>query len=121
MPKPSSSSRLQQISTRGPQTIETEAIKKDGFHDALEAALGAAGMKESTGNNSVTKGTAPYMMVTVDGTTNRVNGTSFDANGNEVTFGSYDVENRLMSAGGASYGYAPDNKRVWKKPDSFIS
>jgi len=29
-----------------------------------------------------------------------------------------DIENRLASAGGDSYAYAPDNKRIWKKkPD----
>src|SRR5262249_33817813 len=30
----------------------------------------------------------------------------------------YDVENRLSAAYATYYGYAPNNKRVWKKPDS---
>jgi len=69
---------------------------------------------------TVTKGTAPFGSWSVDAATNRVMGYSYDANGNMLSApnisGSltYDVENRLTSAGGESYAYAPDNRRVWR-------
>jgi RHS repeat-associated protein len=66
------------------------------------------------------------MSLTYDQTTNRIlaTGYSYDANGNLKTMPgsktfSYDYANRMMSASVSSsyeyYGYAPDNKRVWKK------
>ena len=48
-------------------------------------------------------------------------GALYDANGNQlVTGANYDVENRLVaqsdsSGNDLSWGYAADNKRVWKK------
>jgi YD repeat-containing protein len=81
-------------------------------------------------NQTPTKGTAPSVLLSVDGGTNRVNssGWSYDANGNVTlmpivggsTVNTFDVDNRMISslAGTEQYGYAPDNKRVWKKaPD----
>ena len=57
----------------------------------------------------------------VDGTTNRVVGYGYDANGNTTSIPGftlrYDVENRLVQTvlgGVESYGYGPDNKRVWR-------
>ena len=54
-------------------------------------------------------------------TTNRVVGYGYDANGNTTSIPGftlrYDVENRLVQAvlgGVESYGYGPDNKRVWR-------
>jgi len=38
----------------------------------------------------------------------------YDANGNDISAGSYDYENRLVIAGGDAYSYGPDNLRVWK-------
>jgi RHS repeat-associated protein len=72
-------------------------------------------------SQTVTKGTAPSMSITVDAN-NRVTGQTFDANGN-MTSGAgsnltYDVDNRIATAAGASsewYGYNPGNKRIWKK------
>jgi len=32
----------------------------------------------------------------------------------------YDVENRLLMAVGEQYGYAPDNKRMWRKDASGV-
>ena len=73
-------------------------------------------------SQTVTKGSAPAMSVTVDAATNRLVGSTYDANGN-LTVGSgmtltYDISNRIATAAGPSaewYGYAPGNKRVWKK------
>jgi RHS repeat-associated protein len=73
-------------------------------------------------SQTVTKGSAPAMNVTVDPLTNRLIGSTYDANGN-LTVGSgmtltHDISNRIATAAGPSaewYGYAPGNKRVWKK------
>ncbi len=71
---------------------------------------------------SVTKGSAPYLSVGVDATTNRIVGYQYDANGNQTwsntqTLG-YDYDNRMVNADnrnytGSRYGYDPDNKRVY--------
>ena len=68
---------------------------------------------------------APPLHVTVNATNNRINGYVYDANGNltsppGLSSVSYDVENRMMGAalisgGGESYAYGPDNTRVYKK------
>jgi len=72
-------------------------------------------------NQTITKGTALPMYLSVDMTTNRIStaGYSYDANGNLTATPApgglamtYDVENRLQSVGGASYSYALDNKRI---------
>src|SRR6202040_3341430 len=46
----------------------------------------------------------------------------WDANGNMTSSPggamTYDVDNRVTSAGGDQYAYAPDNKRIWKKMPS---
>ena len=73
---------------------------------------------------SVTKGTAPALSLTVDPATNRVTGTgvTYDANGN-LTAGlpglsgsyTYDVENRLVNSGVEQYGYGQGNQRLWKR------
>ena len=71
----------------------------------------------------MTKGSAPNSSLNFDAATNRIIGYSYDANGNMLSAANvsglgYDVDNRLVSAGGDSYAYAPDNKRLWKKkPD----
>src|SRR5260221_6448690 len=71
---------------------------------------------------TVTKGSAPSSSMVYDSATNRMVGGSYDANGNMLnversTLG-YDVENRVwyatVSAGWEDYGYAPENKRIWK-------
>ena len=62
------------------------------------------------------------MNITVDPATNRVNGWTFDANGNVTAkpgfSGSYDVENRLQWGSGPGgeeyYGYGADNRRVYQ-------
>jgi hypothetical protein len=61
------------------------------------------------------------MNVTVNPATNRVNGWSYNANGNVVAqggfTGSYDVENRLLEATKNStmlYGYGADNRRIYE-------
>jgi RHS repeat-associated protein len=73
-------------------------------------------------SQTVTKGSAPSMSITVDGLTNRVVGQSYDANGNMLSAAgntlTYDVDNRITTTAGLSsewYGYAADNRRVWKK------
>jgi len=76
----------------------------------------------------VTKGSGPTMNVTVDAATNRLVGSTYDANGN-LTVGSglnltYDISNRIATAAGPSsewYSYAPGNKRVWKKRQTGVS
>ena len=71
---------------------------------------------------TVTKGTAPSMSVSVDPATNRLVGVNYDANGNQNGSGgwSYDVANRLMSASGEHYAYVASNKRVWKHKASGV-
>ncbi len=68
---------------------------------------------------TVTKGSAPVANLSYDVATNRIitAGFGYDANGNVTAMPggrsqSYDVENRLVSASGQSYGYGPNNKRV---------
>ena len=73
---------------------------------------------------TVTKGTAPQVQLSYDGS-NRVNsaGWSHDSNGNVTAMPllnlDYDGYNRLSysnhsSQGSAFYGYDPSNKRVWQ-------
>jgi YD repeat-containing protein len=70
-----------------------------------------------------TKGRAPYGNWYYDPLTNRGGG-NFDANGNMISVGAFDVENRLVSIpqtnpdgtnGAETYGYATDNKRVYNR------
>ncbi|HUS08289.1 MAG TPA: RHS repeat-associated core domain-containing protein [Bryobacteraceae bacterium] len=70
---------------------------------------------------SVTKGSAPTANFSYD-TNNRITtaGYSYDANGNLTAMPgqtglTYDTENRLLTATGETYGYTPDNKRVYKQ------
>ncbi|MCC6589029.1 MAG: hypothetical protein IT168_20190 [Bryobacterales bacterium] len=74
---------------------------------------------------TVTKGSAPQMAITVDPATNRVNGAAYDANGNMQLAGwgactpnCYDVENRYT--GGGAFGYAPDNKQVLRYRTYYV-
>ena len=93
--------------------------------DTTSTAWGLSFGYDGFGNKlsqTVTKGSAPAMSVTVDAATNRLVGSTYDANGN-LTVGSgmtltHDISNRIATASGPSsewYGYAPVNKRVWKK------
>jgi RHS repeat-associated protein len=67
-------------------------------------------------SQTVTKGTVPSLSVLADPATNRIVGASYDANGNLLGGGySYDVENRLVSAGAEQYAYDGNNRRVWKR------
>jgi RHS repeat-associated protein len=85
----------------------TETFGHDGFGNLTSTVL----------NGTTTS-------IAVDATTNRLTSASYDANGN-MTSGAgatltYDVANRLVSAAETSggieyYGYAPDNKRVYRK------
>jgi len=80
-------------------------------------------------SETVTKGSAPALSVTVNAATNRITtgGYSYDANGNLTAMPlltlSYDVENRVVQAthssnGTDKYVYDPSNQRIWKKkPD----
>jgi RHS repeat-associated protein len=97
--------RLASATTTGPEW--GQAYGYDGFGNLL--------------SQTVTKGTAPYMSVSVNPANNRVTGTSYDNNGNDLTFGSYDVSNRLKQAGSMQYGYDPGNKRVWKNPGTGVA
>ncbi len=72
-------------------------------------------------DQTLTKGSGPDVHVLVNPATNRLTSDSYDANGNDLTFGSYDLSNRMAQAGAAKYGYAPDGKRVWKAPDGTAS
>src|SRR5260370_31308059 len=106
-------------------------------YDSLQRLIGAVTTDTSWGQSftydgfgnrtsaAVTKGSAPYGNWSYDAATNRVIGQSYDANGNWINVGSYDVENRLVSVPTAYnpdtqsqtefYAYAPDNKRIWKQ------
>jgi len=74
-------------------------------------------------SQTVTKGSAPAMSITVDASTNRITSHTYDSNGNTTNDGTramtYDISNRIANvSGGPSnewYGYGGDNKRVWKK------
>ena len=95
--------RLTSASTVGPQWGLSWTF--DGFGNRLQ--------------QNITKGTAPPSSVLVDPLTNRVQSWSYDANGN-ATFvpgiGSltYDVADRVKTAGGETYFYDASNKRIWK-------
>jgi RHS repeat-associated protein len=64
------------------------------------------------------KGAAPMGTWSYDAN-NHLLGYGWDANGNMTSSPggamTYDVDNRVTSAGGDQYAYAPDNKRIWKK------
>jgi RHS repeat-associated protein len=61
---------------------------------------------------TVTKGSAPSSNLAFNPATNRIVGGPYDANGNSG--GSFDFDNRLVGTGWESYGYAPDNKRIYR-------
>jgi len=108
-------------------------------YDALKRLIGASTNTGTWGqsfaydgfgnmlNQTVTQGTAPSLALAYDNSTNRIStaGYGYDANGNMTAspaFGAtytYDASNRLVTAfssnGTENYGYAPDNKRVYKK------
>ena len=61
------------------------------------------------------------MSVTVNGLTNRMNGWTYDANGNVTQnggfSGTYDIENRWVEAtknSSIAYGYGADNRRIYE-------
>ena len=56
----------------------------------------------------------------MNGLTNRINsgGYTYDNNGNMTSSGTFDVENRLVTASGESYGYLSNNQRVYKRDAS---
>jgi len=108
-------------------------------YDALKRLIGASTNTGTWGqsfaydgfgnmlNQTVTQGTAPSLTLAYDNATNRITtaGYGYDANGNMTAspaFGAtytYDASNRLVTAfssnGTENYGYAPDNKRIYKK------
>ena len=95
--------RLVSASTVGPQW--GLSFSYDGFGNKL--------------SQTITKGNAPPSSVTVDGLTNRISGYGYDNNGNTTSTPllgaiSYDIENRITTVLGETYGYAPDNKRIYK-------
>lgn len=72
---------------------------------------------------TATKGSVPVMNVTFNGTTNRVSGGSYDANGNPAILGTvYDMENRILVTNSALtwYVYDPAGKRVMQKTNEGI-
>ncbi len=109
-------------------TLRCAGEAVDG-EDLGEAGWGLSWSYDGWGNRlaqTVTKGYAPATSLTVDAATNRISAASnwlYDNNGNATQAGAgmpltYDVENRLLTAVGEQYGYAPDNKRVWQKAAS---
>jgi len=76
-------------------------------------------------SQTVTKGNGPTSSLTVDGATNRISGYGYDANGNTTSTPSlgtigFDIENRITTVLGETYGYAPDNKRVYKRKSTGV-
>jgi RHS repeat-associated protein len=103
--------RLISASTTGPQW--GQSFGYDSFGNLL--------------NQVVTKGSAPSMSLTVNPANNRINGYSYDNNGNLTSMTNltltHDVENRLVqsvhsSNGTERYVYSPSNERVWKQEPS---
>jgi RHS repeat-associated protein len=96
--------RLSTAASNDPQSGQTfspwgQAFTYDGFGNLT--------------SQTVTKGAAPQMALTVNPSTNRINGYTYDANGNQLVDGCtdcYDIENRLSPFG--SVGYSPENKQV---------
>lgn len=115
----------------GKLTSQTDNISGEQVvyaYDALNRLASAGATNNSWGQSyaydgfgnltdqTVTAGTAPSLHVVYDATHNRQSGECADANGNIGggscgTYG-YDVENRITSAAGMTYAYAPGNKRV---------
>ena len=105
--------------------VETNTYNYDSL-SRLTAASGG-GWNATYGYDGFTNlltvaGTGPSLMnITVNPTNNRVNGWTYEANGNvtqQGSFsGSYDVENRLSEAsknGAVRYGYRADNRRIYE-------
>ena len=91
--------RLASATTVGPEY--GQSFTYDGWGNLIGATL--------------TKGTGPSNLnITVNGLTNRVNGQTYDANGNAGAATSYDIDNRLIVGGSYLYGYDGGNKRVTK-------
>ena len=93
--------------TGSPVAAWTQTFQYDGFGNQTAQVL----------NGTTTA-------LPVNAATNQLSGASYDANGNMTsgvgaTF-TFDVGNRILSAAEVSggveyYGYAPDNKRIYKK------
>jgi RHS repeat-associated protein len=80
-------------------------------------------------DQTITQGSAPAMSLMYDGLTNRIStpGYGYDPNGNLTSMPgktmTYDPANRLLTVSvgmylAESYGYAPDNKRIYKRKTS---
>ena len=82
----------------GIQSPWSETYTYDGFGNLLD--------KNETGG-------APTLMQAVNASTNQITGQGYDNNGNQLSGGKYDYENRIMLSSDL-YVYGPDNVRVWK-------
>ncbi len=112
------------------RTNNVSAEKVSYQYDALKRLVAASSPNwgstygfDGFGNllsKTPTAGSAPLLSVTVNGLTNRINsgGFTYDANGNMTSSGTFDIENRLTTAGGESYGYLTNNQRVYKRDAS---
>ena len=99
-------------------------------YDTLNRLVTASGSGFANGNGTVPAWSETY---TYDGfgnlidksgssspplsttaTNNQLANRSYDKNGNDISAGTYDFENRLVTASGDAYSYGPDNLRVWK-------
>ena len=94
----------------------------------MNGAWGNAYVYDGYGNllqKNVTAGSAPGMTLTVNEGNNQIQGTPYDANGNQGSVyvpgaGSvqvnYDIENRMTSinVNGITYAYNEQNQRVWR-------
>ena len=112
-------------------------------YDFLNRLLTAGSTSGSWGENftydgfgnltdkNVTAGAAPALHITVNPANNRADSLySYDANGNQTTSAGlfsagYDALNRVIAAslgnGTDSYGYTPDNNRVWKQEPTTLN
>ena len=59
-------------------------------------------------------GGAPTLQQAVNANSNQIVGQGYDANGNDLSYGSYDYDNRLAGSGGDAFSYGPDNLRTYK-------
>jgi RHS repeat-associated protein len=128
------------------KVIDTVSVETVTYqYDCLNRLISAAATNTKTGasiwgnsftfdgfgnltNKTVTAGSAPSLSQMVDGTTNRIAGYNYDANGNQTTIPvpgtgnvtpTYDIENRMIQLGtSGKYAYNHSNQRVWKKTTS---
>jgi RHS repeat-associated protein len=111
-------------STYNAISVETVIYTYDSLNRLFTANGSGWGQQygfDSFGNlqsKTITAGSGPSLSMSVNPANNQIDGGNYDANGNLASTSSgssvlYDVENRIFGAGGETYAYDAQNRRIF--------